>query len=229
MKTGRGIGIGLLLAALGAGTAAGDGEGRVRGVLKDGTQNYSEAAFARLEKVEARRAKGDRNDPESGKTGPNALTSITCPLGPIAGARVTVRSLGESPEARETATDAEGRFQFEGLADGEYVLTVRRPGKGFRGPRELSWRFTMDELGRQVEADLAWPDKYLVARGKVVDSAGKPLAGRGSRRSKTVVSTYLAAGPKRRVTWWRLRRMSAAGSNCEAFDPCGCSPRPDTC
>ena len=177
MKTRRGIGIGLLLAVLGAGAAAGDGEGRVHGVLMDGTQNYSEAAFARLEKVAARRAKGDRNDPESGKVGPDALTSITCPLGPIAGARVTVRSLGESSQMRETATDDKGRFHFEGLADGEYVLTVRRPGKRFLGPRELSWRFKMDELGRQVEADLAWPDKYLVARGKVVDSAGKPLAG----------------------------------------------------
>lgn len=177
MKTGRGIGIGLMLATLGAGTAAGDGEGRVRGVLKDGTQNYSEAAFARLEKIEAKRAAGDPNDSESGKVGPDALTSITCPLGPIAGARVTVRALGESLETRETATDDKGQFHFEGLADGEYVLAVRRPGKGFRGPRELTWRFKLDELGRQVEADLAWPDKYLVVQGKVVDSAGKPLAG----------------------------------------------------
>lgn len=176
MKTGRGIGIGLLLAALGAGTAAGAEEGRVRGILTDGTQDCTEAALARFENA-LMRAVGEPADPVLMKARSDALTSITYPRGPIAGARVTVRSLSESSQMRETATDAKGQFHFEELADGEYVLTVRRPGKGFRGPRELSWLFIMDESGRLVEADLAWPDKFLVARGKVVDSAGKPLAG----------------------------------------------------
>ena len=177
MKTGRGIGIGLLLAALGAGTAAGHGRASFRGIVRDGTPDYSDAAFAPLEEVAAKVATGGQNDPQIWDSFGKALMGIMYPNGPMAGMRVTLRSAGATPVLRETTTDEKGQFRFDRLEDVEYALTIQRPGKDGAKPQEYSWRLKMGDDYPQIGADLAWPETLLVARGKIVDSAGQPLAG----------------------------------------------------
>ena len=170
------IGVGLM-AALGAGSAAGYDGARFRGTVMDGAPDYSDAAFAPLEEVAAKLATGDQNDPELMDSFGKALMGIMCPHGPMAGLRVTLRSAGETPEARETATDEKGQFRFDSLAIGEYALAIHQSGKGCQGPQEYSWRLKIDDEYRQTGAELAWPAQLLVARGMIVDSAGQPLAG----------------------------------------------------
>ena len=177
MKTGRGIGIGLLLAALGAGPAASYDGASFRGIVRDGLPDYSDAAFAPLEEISAQMATGDQNDPETWNAFGKALMGIMYPNGPMAGMRVTLRSAGETSVPRETTTDEEGQFRFDQLGIGDYTLTIHRPGKGGPQPQEFSWRLKVEDDYRQTGAELVWPETLLVARGKVVDSAGQPLAG----------------------------------------------------
>ena len=169
---------GLLWATVaGSGTAAGDGRASFRGIVRDGTPDYSDAAFAPLEEVAAKVATGGQNDPQIWDSFGKALMGIMCPNGPMAGMRVTLRSVGASPVLRETTTDEKGQFRFDRLEDVEYALTIQRPGKDGAKPQEYSWRLKMGDDYPHIGADLAWPETLLVARGKIVDSAGQPLAG----------------------------------------------------
>ena len=72
MKTGRGIGLGLLLAALGAGTAGADGH--FGGRVLDGAPDYSDEAFGRMEQALAK-ANGWTNEADAKAFG-EALAAV---------------------------------------------------------------------------------------------------------------------------------------------------------
>ena len=175
MKTRRGIGIGLLLAALGAATAYSGGS--FRGTVVDGRQDYSDEAFAPLEKVAAKFPTGDQNDPELMDAYMKAIIGIMCPHGPMASLRVVLRPAGEKPEERETTTDAKGMFHFTDLEIGEYDLTAYKPGKEGEAPEAFTWRLKVEDEYRQKYAELALPPTFIQAKGRVTDTAGQPLAG----------------------------------------------------
>ena len=177
MQTRRGIGIGLLLAALGAGTAVAHSNASFRGTVVDGRQDYSDEAFAPLVDFAAKMAKGDVSEPEMGSCYVPALVRIICPHGPMAGLRVVLRSDGDKSAARETTTDAQGKFGFTSLEIGEYDLTAYKPGKEGEAPEAFTWRLKVEDEYRQKYAELALPPTFIQAKGRVTDSAGQPLAG----------------------------------------------------
>lgn len=171
MKTGRGIGIGLLLAVLGAGTAA--AAGHFNGRVLDGTPDYSDEAFGRLEQV---LAKGQPEDEAGMKAFSAALEGLMNPKGPIAGARVVLRSAGAAPDERETTTDEKGYFHFSPYPYGAYQLSITTPESDARTSQTLVWRLRKDDYGQEHD-EFVIPAEYVAARGTVRDSAGKPLAG----------------------------------------------------
>ncbi len=177
MKTGRGIGIGLLLAALGAGSAAAYSDACFRGTVVDGTQDLSDEAFAPLTGIAAQIAKGEADEAIMGSRYAAIVERIMCLNGPMAGLRVTLRSGGTAPAERETTTDAHGRFYFDDLEIGEYDLTVYRPGKAGEEPEAFAWRLKVEDNYRQLHADMALPTKFIQVRGRVADTTGQPLAG----------------------------------------------------
>ena len=171
MKTGRGIGLGLLLATLGAGTAVADGH--FSGRVLDGTPDYSDEAFRRLERV---MAAGDWKTDEGANAFGAALAAMMNPKGPIAGARVVLRSAGAAPDERETTTDEKGLFHFSPYPYGEYVLTITTPESDARASQTLEWRLRKDDYGQEGD-EFVFPAEYVAARGTVRDSAGNPMAG----------------------------------------------------
>ena len=177
MKTRRGIGIGLLLMALGASAAAAYSGASFRGTVVDGRQDFSDEAFAPLADFAAQMAKGDVGDSEMESRFVPAMERIICPHGPLAGLRVVLRSAGEKAGERETTTDAKGIFHFTGLEIGDYELTVYQPGKEDQDPEALTWRLKVEDENRQKYAELAVPANFIQAKGQVTDSAGQPVAG----------------------------------------------------
>ena len=174
MKTGRGIGIGLLLAALGAGAAA-QTDGYFGGRVLDGTPDYSDEAFGRLERVLAR---GEMKTAEDGQAFEEALMGLMKPNGPIAGARVVLRSAGAAPDEREAKTDEKGYFHFTPYPYGEYTLTITTPERDSRASQTLAWRLRKDDYGQERD-EFTFPAEFVAAQGTVRDSAGNPLAGIG--------------------------------------------------
>ena len=171
MKMGLGIGLGLLLATLGAGTAVADGH--FSGRVLDGTPDYSDEAFRRLERV---MAAGDWKTDEGANAFGAALAAMMNPKGPIVGARVVLRSAGAAPDERETTTDEKGLFHFSPYPYGEYVLTITTPESDARASQTLEWRLRKDDYGQEGD-EFVFPAEYVAARGTVRDSAGNPMAG----------------------------------------------------
>ncbi|MGD9613725.1 MAG: carboxypeptidase regulatory-like domain-containing protein [Kiritimatiellia bacterium] len=174
MKTGRGIGIGLLLAALGTASAA-RADGHFSGRVLDGTPDYSDEAFGRLERVVAG---GEWKTEAGAQAFGEALAAMMNPRGPIADARVVLRSAGAEPGERETMTDAKGHFHFAPYPYGEYVLTITTPASEARASQTLVWRLRKDDYGQEGD-EFVFPAEFVAARGTVRDSAGHPLAGIG--------------------------------------------------
>ena len=174
MKPRRGIGIGLLLAALGAATAA-QADGYFGGRVLDGTPDYSDEAFGRLERV---MAGGELETKEDATAFETAMAGLMYPKGPIAGARVVLRSAGAAPDERETRTDAKGYFHFAPYPYGEYTLTITAPESEARASQTLVWRLRKDDYGQERD-EFVFPAEFVAARGTVRDSAGNPLAGIG--------------------------------------------------
>ena len=176
MKRIFGVGI-CLLAALGADPAAARSTAGFRGVVMDGAQDYSDEAFAPLEKVAVNLASGDPNDSELMESYMKALLGIMRPRGPMAGLRVALRSGGDGFEERETTTDPQGNFDFNNLEMGEYDLTVYKPGNEGAGPEAFTWRLKVEDDYRRTFAELALPTTFIHAKGRVTDTAEQPVAG----------------------------------------------------
>ena len=172
MKTGRGIGFGLLLAMLGAGAAAG-ADGYFGGRVLDGTPDYSDEAFGRFERVMNR---GELTTEQDAKAFGEAMTGLMNPKGPIAGARVVLRSVGATPDERETMTNEKGYFHFSPYPYGEYQLTITTPESDSQALQTLVWRLRKDDYGQEHD-EFVFPAEVVAARGTVRDSAGNPLAG----------------------------------------------------
>ena len=87
---------------------------------------------------------------------------------PVAGARVGLRPLFEERGIRETRSDAEGRFVFEGIrVQGEYELLARAKGYAVRWERvDTESGITERTLRLEPEA---------VAAGVVVDEEDRPV------------------------------------------------------
>ena len=172
MKTGRGIGIGLLLMALGASAAAG-ADGHFSGRVLDGTPDYSDEAFGRLERV---MNSGKMETEQDAKAFGEAMTGLMNPKGPIAGARVVLRSAGVSPDERETTTDEKGHFHFSPYPYGEYQLSITTPESDSQASQTFAWRLRKEDYGQEGD-EFVFPAEFVAARGTVRDSAGNPLAG----------------------------------------------------
>jgi RNA polymerase sigma factor (sigma-70 family) len=88
---------------------------------------------------------------------------------PIAGARVGQGSNRQQGATPEVTTDAEGRFVFPGVAPGTVILTVQAAG---HAPelKSVTARMGMEPLEFRLG-----PGRSI--RGRIVDLAGKPIAG----------------------------------------------------
>src|SRR5262249_27482460 len=87
---------------------------------------------------------------------------------PLASAQLTLaqRSIG----LVSTATDAEGRFRFDGIPSGSVQIELSHEGRRVR-------RIANVEDGKNVEMDIALPDEGTgQLRGRVT-AGGRPLAG----------------------------------------------------
>ena len=177
MKTGRGIGIGLLLAALCAVTAEAYSRAGFLGTVMDGTPDYSDEAFKPMEQLVPRLMADNPNDAETMDLFGKAIVRLMQPHGPIAGLRVVLRSGGENPDQRETTTATNGTFRFEDLSAGEYTLTIQNPVKGRHSPQEITWRLKVENDYSGLRDELVVPSEFVAVEGKVADIAGKPLAG----------------------------------------------------
>jgi protocatechuate 3,4-dioxygenase beta subunit len=73
---------------------------------------------------------------------------------------------GDGPQA---TADAAGRWRFEGIEPGEYTLRIRHESRAM--PSEVALEVVDREVQRDVDLDVA------ILEGRVLDAAGKPLAG----------------------------------------------------
>jgi hypothetical protein len=103
---------------------------------------------------------------------------------PISGARVTLMMVVDVPggafgrRPRQSTTDANGSFVFEGLESGQYDLRVEKAGFAAypdvfgNAPIE---RLTVDAGSKDPELRIAL-DKGAVVAGRIVNSSGEPEA-----------------------------------------------------
>jgi len=114
---------------------------------------------------------------------------------PIAGIRVlllrgTVRQGYDPAKTRVERSDAEGRYEFTDVAEGDYLVAAEPDLQGDRNGRTLRFYFPESMSGKEAYTLRVGPGSVLTAidircvpgkqgfeaRGKVVDSAGqKPL------------------------------------------------------
>jgi protocatechuate 3,4-dioxygenase beta subunit len=66
-------------------------------------------------------------------------------------------------------TDADGRYEIEGVEAGEYVLRISHPSRAMGDRFELE----LDDVQERFDADLT----VAVVRGRITDREGEPLAG----------------------------------------------------
>jgi hypothetical protein len=175
MKTWHWIGV-RLVAAICAGPAAAYSSAGFWGTVMDGTPDYSEKAFAPLDEV-LPKLNGDPNNLELMRSYETALVGLMQPNSPIGGCRVVLRSDTEDSSEREVTTDNQGKFRFENLMIGEYTLAVHTPGEGRQRAKEIVWRLKVEDDYRGLRGELVVPSEFVTAKGTVVDSAGRPLAG----------------------------------------------------
>src|SRR5271166_6254272 len=93
--------------------------------------------------------------------------------------KVVVELLGQNPEARQTyttATDATGQFRFEGVAPGEYSVSVAKVGFVRMNVKPETARITV--AGGQDVTGLVYKMQPAgVIAGKITDVDGDPLQG----------------------------------------------------
>lgn len=160
---------------------------------------------------------------------------------PVAGATVAVgppghratRSGSPTPGGVAAATDAEGRFELRGLADGEWRLVASHPGHARTVEHELrvSLDDAWDDQADEVRFRLKRSGELLV---RLVDRAGEPVPGvllqarSASGRWLGPVfptdadgSAVLSGVPPGRVEVFRAGRGAARGSAGRVTVPAG--------
>ena len=111
---------------------------------------------------------------------------------PLTGAMVWIQPLKGEPRSRiGVLVDERGRFAFDKLAAGSYILRASREGfmTASYGQRSATTRdyVTLDVAQERAHRDIVLPLwKYAFVTGRVVDDSGQPVAGvsiRGMRRT----------------------------------------------
>ena len=82
------------------------------------------------------------------------------------------RSIEQGFRAAETKTNAEGAYEFAGIADGEYY-SVSVDSRSHLQPRNSSRVYAEKDRASEMNFELT---RGATARGRVVDGAGKPVA-----------------------------------------------------
>lgn len=93
-----------------------------------------------------------------------------------AASNVTVRLSGNGVSA-ETRTDADGRFQFNGLVSGEYEVSAEKIRVLHGGTQEVLSAKSMINSGESSYVELCLGESFLSIKGRVVDAEGKGVSG----------------------------------------------------
>lgn len=108
---------------------------------------------------------------------PSVQGKVVHESGGIGIRKVIVELKGMTEEAvqnYETATDGTGVFKIEGVALGEYAVTVRREGYFAANPKELEKTVTV-EAGQDVTGLVYKMQAAGAIAGKIVDTDGDPV------------------------------------------------------
>jgi Carboxypeptidase regulatory-like domain len=102
---------------------------------------------------------------------------------PLHKAALTLRNVGPAPVPQPTFTaesGSDGKFSFDGIPPGRYMLTLERIGylqKSWRsGPQETSSRLTLT-VGQHIGGITLAMIRAVTISGKVTDADGDPVAG----------------------------------------------------
>src|SRR5436190_2254108 len=98
---------------------------------------------------------------------------------PIRNARITVRSLSESPDP--VFTDGAGRFEIKGLIAGRYTLTAEKTGfvrtrVGSRGELDPPVPLDLSDSERVDQVEIRLSRGAAIA-GRILDELGEPVVG----------------------------------------------------
>lgn len=153
--------------------------GSIHGSVNDGTPDYSEWRFKRLERVTASYHSGNDGD---GREGEKDIWAALLPLietrKPLPNVTVILRTNSTVPGTHDlllkTVTDSQGKFIFPGVPRGEYNVIAE--------VRQRWWAHTV-QIQKQIEhyhsyatVDLIYYSNATSVRGRITDSAGRPIA-----------------------------------------------------
>ena len=100
---------------------------------------------------------------------------------PVPDVRLTLRALPPGTDSQNLSSDAEGRFSFEDMEPGSYVLSANRPGSlnevygaRSRGASGIPLTLSAGQILKDIEFKLS---PLGVISGKVVDEEDKPVRG----------------------------------------------------
>jgi protocatechuate 3,4-dioxygenase beta subunit len=99
----------------------------------------------------------------------DALAGATLSLIPVPEGQDAMPALAMFGGGPEVESDADGRWRFEDVEPGAYTLRISHPERAM--PSEVELEVVDAEVQRDVDLDVA------ILEGRVLDSAGKPLAG----------------------------------------------------
>lgn len=106
---------------------------------------------------------------------------------PVPGATVTLLAQGQR---RSTTTDADGTYRFDSVSPGPVEIAVAHPEyAGARASERVVRTTRADRPFEPAAIDLVEP---VAARGRVVDTSGRPV--RGARVAAGAVPAFLPAG-----------------------------------
>ena len=153
------------------------GEG-IQGRVSDGTQDYSEWRFQRLERVLATFNPEKNWAVKENQAVMEALMPFVETRKPIPNVTVILRQpstvLGGKEFLRKTVTDPQGKFAFSDTPRGEYSVTAEVNRRGWTRPVQM--RKEVEHYHSCDFVDLVYYSDAAIVRGIITDSAGRPIA-----------------------------------------------------
>jgi protocatechuate 3,4-dioxygenase beta subunit len=150
----------------------------IHGRVSDGTPDYSEFRFQRLERVMASFNPEKSRDDQENQAVMEALMPFIETRTPIANVTVILRHKTTVAGGREflvkSVTDSQGKFTFSDTPRGEYSVTAELKRRWWTRPVQI--RKEVEHYHSSDFVELVYYSAAAIVKGKITDTVGRPIA-----------------------------------------------------